>query len=270
VGPSGDVWIVGFAGPVASQGDLRVKRIEILRINHQNWSITSWLGSRDMSYWTPQGPVSGDFSVYEAQVTNDETRVYYSYTGGLLPKAGLDWVDIAGSLATSCVPAVSDRACIPGLAGFLVWGDDIVTTTAMDSPTGAIEYYGLDGVLRNHIELGLLPGFLMDFAEGRDGKSLYLFGSCGYSGGMARLDLAAKKSTVIVKARSLYTRPADPPCGQSSVFVSGNVIALGQVGALLPSRADGKILYVDAVSGNVNKSVAVSAEPIALVAIGKA
>lgn len=269
VGPSGDVWIVGFAGPVASQSDLRVKRIEILRLNHQNWSITSWLG-HDMSYWVPQGPVGGEFSVYQVQLNSDETRVYYSHSGGLLPKAGLDWVDIVGSLATPCVPATRDTACIPGLAGFLVQGSMVFITTAMDSPTGAINYYGLDGVQRDHIELGLLPGFLEDFAVSPDGNSLYLFGSCGYSGGMAKLHLAAKKSTVIVKAESLYTRSANPPCGESSVFVSDNLIALGYVGALLPTNTDGRILYVDSVSGTVNKSVSVSAEPIAIVAVGRA
>jgi hypothetical protein len=266
VGPSGDVWIVGFAGPVASESDLRVKRIEILRLNHQNWSITSWLG-HDMSYWVPQGPVGGEFSVYQVQVNTDETRVYYSHSGGLLPKAGLDWVDMAGSRATPCVPATRDTACIPGLAGFLVQGTAVFITTANDHPSAAIDYYGVDGALRNHIELGLLPGFLMDFAVGLDGNRLYLFGSCGYSGGMAKLDLATQKPTVIVKARSQYTHSADQPCGQSSAFVSDNLIALGYVGALLPTSIDGRILYVDSVSGTVNKSVAVSAEPIAVVAV---
>lgn len=269
VGLSGDVWIVGFAGPVASQSDLRFKRIEILRLNHQDWSVALWLG-RDMSHWVPQGPVGGDFRVYEVQVTSDETRVYYSYTGGLLDKAGLDWVDLAGERATTCVPATLDTACIPGLGGFLVQGSMVFITTAMDSPTGAINYYGLDGVRRNHIELGLLPGFLDDFGVSPDGSSLYLFGSCGYSGGMAKLDLAAKKSTVIVKAKSQYTRSADPPCGQSSVFVSDNLIALGYVGRRLPTSVDGRILYVDSVSGTVNQSVPVSAEPIAVIAVRRA
>jgi hypothetical protein len=268
VGPSGDVWIVGYAGPVISQSDLRVKRIEILRLNHQDWSITSWLG-RDMSHWVPQGPVEGEFTVYQVQVTSDETRVYYSYTGGLLPKAGLDWVDIAGNRAAACVPTTRDRACIPGLAGFLVQGGTVFITTANDHPSGAIDVYGTDGVPRNHVELGLLPGFLEDFAVGPDGSSLYLFGSCGYSGGMARLDLASKKSTVIVKAESLYTQPANPPCGQSSAFVSVNLIALGLVGGLHPKGSASRILYVNPVSGQVTRWVIVPAEPIAIAAIGK-
>jgi hypothetical protein len=41
------------------------------------------------------------------------------------------------------------------------------------------------------------------------------------------------------------------------------------VGALLPTSVDGRIQYVDSVSGTVNKSVAVSAEPIAVVAVRK-
>lgn len=269
VGPSSDVWIVGFAGPVASQSDLRSKRIEVLRVNHRDWSITSWLG-RDMSNWVPQGPVGGDFTVYQVQVNSDETRVYYSYTGGLLTKAGLDWVDLAGDRATMCVPTTRDTACIPGLAGFLVQGTTVVITTANDHPSGAIDVYRTDGVLRNHIDLGLLPGFLEDFAVSPDGSSLYLFGSCGYSGGMAKLDLAAKKSTVIVKARSQYTRSSDPPCGQSSASISDNLIALGHVARLLPTDIEGRILYVDSASGTVNTSVAVSAEPITVVAVGRA
>jgi len=87
---------------------------------------------------------------------------------------------------------------------------------------------------------------------------------------MAKLDLATKKSTVIVKAESLYTRPANPPCGQSSVFVSANLIALGLVGGLLPKGSATRILYVDPVSGQVTRWVIVPAEPIAIAAIGKA
>jgi hypothetical protein len=266
VGPSGDVWIVGSVGPVASQSDLGVKRIEVLSVNPRDWSITTWLG-RDMSHWAPQGPVLGDFDIYEVQVTSDGTRVYYSYTGGLLGFAGLDWIDLAGTRAKTCVPAAPDTACIPGLAGFLVQGNSVFITTGNDSPSGAIDYYGLDGVLRNHIELGLLPGFLEDFAAAPDASSLFLFGSCGYSGGMAMLDLASLKSIVIVKAESQYTHSANPPCGQSSVFVSDNLIALGHVAALLPADVEGRVLYVDPVTGSVMRSVAIAAEPIAVAAV---
>ena len=267
VGPSGDIWIVGSVGPVPSESDLPFSRIEIVRVSHQDWSISSWLG-RSMSQWVPQGPVGGEFEIYEVQVSSDETRVYYSYTGGLLSIAGLDWVDLAGNQATTCIPTTADKACIPGLAGFLVQGSNVYITTANDSPSGAIDFYSLGGVLQNHIELGLLPGFLEDFAVAPDGRSLYLFGSCGYSGGMARLDLSTQKSTVIVPAKSLYTRSANPPCGQSSVFVSSNLIALGHVGALLPADNEGRILYVDPVSGNVKRSVPVPSEPIAVTTAG--
>jgi hypothetical protein len=71
IGPSGDVWVVGAIG----------KRIEVVRLNHETGAISSWTG-RDMSHWVARGPVSGDFYAYEVQVSADERRVYYSYTGG--------------------------------------------------------------------------------------------------------------------------------------------------------------------------------------------
>ncbi|MGH7760766.1 MAG: hypothetical protein ACREOY_05035 [Candidatus Dormibacteraceae bacterium] len=260
VGPSGDVWVVGSIGPVPSAKDLPVKHIEIVRVNHLDWSTSSWLG-RSMSQWVAQDPVGGDFEIYEVQLTSDEGRIYYSYTGGL------DWVDISGNRATTCTPPDPNQACAPGLAGFLVHGSSIYITTANDPPSGAIDYYDLDGTLRGHIQLGLLPGFLEDFVLAPDGHTLYLFGSCGYSGGMAKLDITTNKPSVIVKAGSQYTHPANPPCGQSSAFVAANLIAVGHVGALLPSDAEGTILYVDAASGSIRRSVVVSAEPIAIASV---
>lgn len=256
IGPSGDVWVVGAIG----------KRIEVVSVNHQTGNITSWSG-RDMSHWTGQGPVSGDFYVYEVQVSADERRIYYSYTGGLLPNAGLDWMDISGTAATSCKPAAADKACIPGLAGFVVTGSGVFITSAFDQPSGAIDEYGLDGRQIRHIELGLQPGFMDDLSVAPDGRHLVYFGSCGYSGGMGQLDLATASPSVIVSAKSNHTRPADEPCGQSWEFVSGNLVALGRVGALLPSAtSNGQVDYVDATSGRVTRSVTLSAEPIALAA----
>jgi hypothetical protein len=256
IGPSGDAWVVGSVD----------KHIEIVRVHRQDGTISSWSG-RDMSRWAPQGPVGGDYQIYEVQVTADEQRVYYSYTGGLLSFAGMDWVDISGQRATTCTPPAADQACVIGLAGFLVRGNDVFITTANDQPSGAIDHYGLDGGLKNHIELGLLPGFLEDFAVGPDGSHLYVFGSCGYSGGMAVLDLASLKSTVIVQAEPAHVPPTSLPCGQSSAFVSTALIALGHVGRLLPSDAAGHILFVDSLTGRLVRSVPVPSEPIAVVAI---
>jgi hypothetical protein len=153
------------------------------------------------------------------------------------------------------------------LAGFLVRGTDVYITTGNDQPSGAIDHLTLNGTLKKHIALGLLPGFLEDFAVAPDGAHIVVFGSCGYSGGMAVIDLATQTSRVIVRAEPAHSPPTSLPCGQSSVFVSSNLIALGHVGALLPSDAGGEILYVDSASGKVEQSVAVSAEPIALIAL---
>jgi hypothetical protein len=256
IGPSGDAWVVGSVG----------KHIEIVRVHREDGTISSWSG-RDMSHWVPQGPVGGGYEIYDVQVTTNEQRIYYSYTGGLLSFAGMDWVDLTGQRATTCTPPAADQACVPGLAGFLVRGNDVFITTARDQPSGAIDRYGIDGIVKDHIELGLLPGFLEDFAVGPDGNHLYLFGSCGYSGGMAVLDLATLRTSVIVQPEPAHAPPTKLPCGQSSAFVSGTLIALGHVGALLPIDAAGQILFVDSSTGHVERSVPVPSEPIAVVAV---
>jgi hypothetical protein len=266
VAASGDIWIVGSVGPVPGNRDLPFRQIDIVRVRAADHSLSSWLG-RVMSNWVPQGPVGGDFDVYEVQVGTDEQRIYYSYTGGLLEKAGLDWVDLRGQQTTTCTPPTPDNACVPGLAGFFVQGNDVYMTTAFDQPSGAIDHVTLNGAMRKHIALGLLPGFLEDFAVAPDGTHIVIFGSCGYSGGMAVIDLATQTSKVIVQAEPAHSPPTSLPCGQSSVFLSDNLIALGHVGALHPSDAAGQILYVDSASGKVEQSVAISAEPIALVAL---
>src|SRR5260370_23021560 len=113
----------------------------------------------------------------------------------------MDWVDISGQRATTCTPPAADQACIKGLAGFLVRGNDVFITTASDQPTGAIDQYGLDGTLKDHIELGLLSGFLEDFALGPDRNHIYFFGSFGNSGGMSPLDLT---SPISPPAQKIY------------------------------------------------------------------
>jgi hypothetical protein len=266
IAPSGDIWIVGSIGAVPSNSGLPVRQIEIVRVRAADHSVTSWLG-RVMSNWVPQGPVSGDFEVYEVQVSADESRVYYTLTGGLLGRAGLDWVDLNGQVANNCVPPTPDDACVPGLAGFLVRGTDVYITTGNDQPSGAIDHLTLNGTMKNHIALGLLPGFLEDFVVAPDGAHIIVFGSCGYSGGMAVIDLATQTSRVTVRAEPAHSPPTNLPCGQSSAFVSSSLIALGHVGALLPSDAAGQILYVDSASGKVEAIVAISAETTALVAL---
>lgn len=256
VGPSGNVWIVGSIG----------KRIEIVRVNPRDWTVSSWIG-RDMSHWVAQGPVTGDFNIYEVQVASDEQRAFYSYTGGLLDLAGLDWVDLNGQRAMTCTPPKPEHACIPGLAGFVVEGNNVYITTAYDNPSGAIDHFNLDGTLEKHIQLGLLPGFLDDFAVTPDRSHIVAIGSCGYSGGMAVIDFATQRSRVIVQAESAHQPPTDLPCGQISAFVSSSLIALGHVGALLPTDVAGQILFVDTSSGKVNRSVPVVSEPIAIIAL---
>src|SRR5258708_14236009 len=99
----------------------------------------------------------------------------------------MDWVDTSGQRATTCTPPAADQACIKGLAGFLVRGNDVFITTASDQPTGAIDQYGLDGTLKDHIDLGLLSGFLEDFALGPDRNNIYLFASADLYGTLPRL-----------------------------------------------------------------------------------
>ena len=252
VGPrTGRVFLVGQ----------RAKQLLVTVFDPTRGAVTDTWVVRDMSHWKQQGPVGGDFSIYQATVTQDENRLYYSYIGGLLPIAGLDWVDFIGSAARSCPPPRTDSACLPGLAGFQLYQGDVLLTTGIDTQDGVISRFSVDGKRLNEFHLKLGVGFLEDFALDAAAGRIYAIGSCGYVGGFSVLDIRTGVSTLL--APTQVGRVNQVPCGQRLELNGSNELVVGSVHALLAQPGiPGRLLFISPKTGKVDREVTTTAEPL--------
>lgn len=252
VGPDGLVYLVGQ----------RDKVIVIAIYDPAQGRITGTGSGRDLSHWQPRGPVGGDFTIYEALLSRDGHRLYYSYLGGLLPLAGVDWVELHGEQVTTCQPPEPTSACMKGLAGFRLLDDQVLVTSAFETQDGLVYRYQTDGTRLSEYHLSLGPGFVEDFALDGAGGRLYAVGSCGYTAGMSATALSTGQTTVLVPPRPGQHGP-DAICGQRLELVGPGELVVGRVAALLASpTARGTLLYVDPRSGSVLRRIAVSSEPL--------
>ena len=252
VGPvTGQVYLVG-------QQD---KAISIAVVDPGRRQITAVWNGRDMHHWQPQGPVGGDFSVYQAEISPDESRLFYTYHGGLLPKAGLDFVDLTGAGPRTCTPPSPDKACLTGLAGFAPYKGGVLLTSGIDAGDGLVYDYRLDGLLMRTFHLDLGAGFLNDFALDLAGNRLYAVGSCGYVGGLSVLDLTSGKPRLLASTQAGQTKTV--PCGQRLALTWSGELVVGRVARLNASPYfGGTLLYIDVATGAVLRTVTLSAEPV--------
>jgi hypothetical protein len=252
VGPGDRVYLVGQQN----------KTIVIAVYDPGEGRITRTWQGRNMSHWQPRGPVGGDFTIYQAQLTHDGRRLYYSYLGGLLPQAGVDWVELDADRISLCTPPEPASACMPGLAGFRLLGDQVLLTSANDAQDGLVGRYQPDGSRLDGYHLKLGSGLVNDIALDETGRRIYAVGSCGYTAGMSVVALGTGQATVLVPP-SVGQHGPDAVCGQRLELIGTEQLVVGRVAALSASPASrGTLLFIDTRKGSVLHRVEVSAEPV--------
>lgn len=253
VAASGTVYLVGQ----------RNSHIVISMLDPSRAAVVSTFVGRDMSHFTSSGPVSGTFSINQALVTLDGTRLYLGYSGGLLPKSGVDWLDLTNH--AWCEPPNSNSACAPGLSGFNIVDRRLLIAT-WDDPLkgGRIEEYSMDGKLIRHLDLRIAGGFLLDFTTDPITNAVYVIGSCAYLGGLNRLDINSGQIMVIAPPDAMGS--AHPKlCGQRAELAAHNQMAIAMVERLLVSdHRAGIIQIVDVETGGVIRAIPVEVEALDL------
>ncbi|GEM_PF-1816675 len=255
VGPvTGHVYLFGSRPGTAVVSELDPEQGAILH----TWAVKS------LANWTPKGPVPGDFLIYQAAVAPGERTLYYSYYGGRLDLAGIDWLQRTPDGVIPCRATLKSGACLPGIAGFQFYGDGVLAVSADDTSSGTVFDVDRSGQVRRTLYFQLGGGFLMDFAlDARAGK-LYAVGSCGYRGGLSVLDLQSGAAEDPVPPGPPGMPAEHVPCGQRLALLPNGHLVVGNVPGALNPRAGvgGALLFLDTATGQTLREVPTSSQPI--------
>jgi hypothetical protein len=218
---------------------------------------------RSMDHWTAKGLAPGDFFIYEAIVTPDESRIYFDYYGARLDLSGIDWVNLDAQPPRPCTPLSAPAPCISAYAGFRLMGSDIIVTDTLDTRQGQLSVVPADGgQATKRYSVGLV-GFVTDFVLDTDKQRLYVVGSCGYRGGLAQVDLTSGQSTMLAALGPAGSVDTSRVCGQRTALMNGSELVVGQVAALLANaNRPGSILRVDTDTGAIRERLPTSTEPL--------
>jgi hypothetical protein len=204
--------------------------------------------------------------VYAGAVSPDERHAVVSYHGE--DTSGADVLGWTSGAWAACPPTAADRSdgcvadihgrVVPTAAGFVAATGDPATMLRVDYRGAVVGRWNPE-----------LPGnHLMEFDLDPAQTAAYPVGSCGYAGGLSRIDLRRGRVRVLVP-------PAAPGagiggaarvgvCGEA-VAASGDLLAVARRERPVPQRKPGAILLVDPATGRVLHTTATSAEPVDLV-----
>jgi len=163
------------------------------------------LGSREFEDW----------SVLEALISSDETRLYVSFHN-----QGLFDFDLTASGPIARCP---DRRCLPAHGDIALWNGAILTATGSNQ----LRLISTDGQVLRTFDARLERNHLMVFAVDPATKTVYALGSCKYVPGMTSVNLETGEPQVI--APEAFT---SQPCGDRVVFGSGRLLVGPEVRVL--------------------------------------
>jgi hypothetical protein len=204
--------------------------------------------------------------VYDTAISPDETRFYVSYHGP--STQGADVLSIRGLKTTRCVPAARSRACLRVHGAVEARGVRLLATAG--EPPYILELRANGRVVRT-LDSGLAGNHLMEFALDPDRSLLYAVGSCGYTGGLSRLDL--ESGTIALFG---YPAPRDVDidgsrsgiCGER-VSVGSALVAVAKTQRPVPTvDRPGQLLFVAAQSGEIASRVPLPSEPVDVLLVG--
>ncbi len=156
-----------------------------------------------------------DWSVLEAQISSDETRLYVSFHN-----QGLFDFDITASGPIARCPT---RRCLPAHGDITLWNGAVLTATGSNH----LRLISTDGHVLRAFDTRLERNHLMVFAVDSATKTVYALGSCKYVPGMTSINLETGEPQVI--APEAFT---SQPCGDRVVFGSGRLLVGPEVRVL--------------------------------------
>lgn len=211
----------------------------------------------------PKSASSGADLPFQAELSPDGRRLYYSFGGTEYSRAGIDWVTINGTTLSPCTAQQPTAACLPGYPrGFSLRTGRLI---AVDSTLANLVENTLDGAPLRRLANGVIPG-MENVVVDEAGNAILLLGSCASSGGLVRVDLATGEASAVVTPQPAGAEVQGTTCGSRAVLLSDDVL----VAAALPTSSanpngPGSIQLIDTRSGRVVGQVATGADPVDIV-----
>ncbi len=194
-----------------------------------------------------------DWSVYQGEVSSEESQLFVSYHGDT---QGVDRITISPRGLERCQKqgAYPNQGCIPAHSGAETYRGRILVTPG-DSPW--VEERTRRGELVRKWDTKLEGNHMLDLALGAREDRLYALGSCGYRGGLSMVEL--KTNEVKVLAPTLpgvdFARER-LVCGERLVVGPGSLLVVGKTAQAVPqARIPGSLLLVDGDTGTKVRTV---------------
>lgn len=186
--------------------------------------------------------------VWQGAISPDRQLLFLSYHGP--DTTGIDLFQIHDGELERCAAAGRPNVgCIGSHGGFWVQTDAVLALNAADADLAEFDFAG-HGLRRFNVDL---PGnHLMDLTTDRNGH-VFIEGSCGYAGGLSRIDVATGIVRVLATAHTGSPgRPwanDDSICGERVAVVSSSTLALVKNAVPVPALIPGWLQFLSVNDG---------------------
>lgn len=201
-------------------------------------------------------------------VSLDEEYLFVSYHGA--DTTGADWIEVTSRGLERCRrKAPAGQGCIAGHGNVEAYGDHLLIATG----TPQINETTRAGKVVRELDTKLEGNHLMEFAVDTATDRLYAVGSCGYTGGLSRVDLDTGQAKLLAPTRSGLGTPSvreRAVCGESVAAGPESLLVVGKTLMPVPQPdARGSLLLIDGDTGEKIRTVRTPSEPVDVVATGQ-
>jgi hypothetical protein len=226
----------------------------------------------ELDRWSVTLPAKYDWAIYQANVSEDEHRLFISYHGS--HTTGIDWFDVSSNGLKRCKENDdSNLGCIRVHGGFKLRGDKIFATAGgrliIETDTDGKSLLAYDTYFENN--------HVMEFAVNSQGTRLYALGMCGYQDGFSVVNLV--DGGVPLNSQSdvpQLSRPAPSPiyktsqsCGVRIALSHDQLLVVGRTERPVPDpKNKGALLFIDVNDGRVIRTVTTPSEPVDVITDG--
>ena len=219
------------------------------------------VGTRTLARWLVAKSRAFDWRIFQGAVSPNEGTVFVSYHGS--STSGADSFAVTAKGLIPCQTAhPPGRGCIPVHGAIEPFNDQLLGTAG---DPAWIRLMTRSGKIIKTFATGLARNHLMQFTLDPLNRIAYAIGSCGYTGGLSRIDLGTG-------AAKLIGYPAPPSsgealrsgiCGERVAIVSGSMLILAKLHKPVPQWGkSGALLIADGSTGQIIESIPVPSEPI--------
>jgi len=213
------------------------------------------VGGQATQTWLARASAGRTWLVYQGAVASDETALYVSYHGP--DTTGIDRFEIRGTGLIRCgIVSRPEAGCFPTHGSFALRDGELIAAVG-EAPWVVLD--PITGAVHGQFDMRLEGNHLMEFGIAADVGRLYAVGSCGYTGGLAAVDLSTRETTVFAPSRT-----PGAICGERiAALGNGSLLVVAKTEWPVPSLAPGALVVLSG-DGKTLRTIKTSAEPIDL------